>query len=297
MEDCFSSSGRYYIRKAKAIRAVVQLFRPHALSDGDLVGVLKSLLDDNIFQSDYYAKEVFPELFPSAEEIPTQTQTVGFAAKLKMTQESKGSWLCHQLYSRADYSDFTISCEGRDYPVHKAVVCLQSEYFSTACRGFKEAEKNRIDLQEDDPQAVQLMVYFFYHEDYGVTQNTPTKEDPIDILGQPIVPQDSSQLDTHIKVHVLANKYCLDKLKALSQTKFRHAAGKYYSSEDFLQAAREVYKMELQALKAEVVAAFAHNCEELLRKEMVRNILLEVPKLGTDVLLYLNPKPSKFEKW
>lgn len=99
MEDCFSSSGRYYIRKAKAIRAVVQLFRPHALSDGDLVGVLKSLLDDNIFQSDYYAKEVFPELFPSAEEIPTQTQTVGFAAKLKMTQESKGSWLCHQYVS------------------------------------------------------------------------------------------------------------------------------------------------------------------------------------------------------
>lgn len=96
---------------------------------------------------------------------------------------------------------------------------------------------------------------------------------------------------------MLADKYCLDKLKALSQTKFRDAAGKYYSSEDFLQAAREVYKMELQALKAEVVGTFARNHEELLRKEMVRNVLLEVPKLGTDVLLYLNPKPRKFEKW
>lgn len=141
------------------------------------------------------------------------------------------------------------------------------------------------------------MVCFFYHEDYGVTQNALTKEDPREILGQPIVPQDSSQLDTHIKVHVLADKYCLDKLKALSQTKFRDAAGKYYSSEDFLQAAREVYKMELQALKAEVVGTFARSHEELLRKEMVRNVLLKVPKLGTDVLLYLNPKPRKFEKW
>ncbi|ELQ33847.1 hypothetical protein OOU_Y34scaffold00864g3 [Pyricularia oryzae Y34] len=290
-------NGRYYIRKAKAIRAVVQQFRPHALWDEDLVGVLKSLLDDNMFLSDYYANEAFPELFPSAEENPTETQTAGSETELKMTQESKGSWLCHRLYSHADYSDFMISGDGKDYRVHKAVVCPQSEYFSTACRAFKEAETNRIDLQEDDPQAVQLMVCFFYHEDYGVTQNALTKEDPREILGQPIVPQDSSQLDTHIKVHVLADKYCLDKLKALSQTKFRDAAGKYYSSEDFLQAAREVYKMELQALKAEVVGTFARSHEELLRKEMVRNVLLKVPKLGTDVLLYLNPKPRKFEKW
>ncbi|EHA58135.1 hypothetical protein MGG_15320 [Pyricularia oryzae 70-15] len=177
-----------------------------------------------MFLSDYYANEAFPELFPSAEENPTETQTAGSETELKMTQESKGSWLCHRLYSHADYSDFMISGDGKDYRVHKAVVCPQSEYFSTACRAFKEAETNRIDLQEDDPQAVQLMVCFFYHEDYGVTQNALTKEDPREILGQPIVPQDSSQLDTHIKVHVLADKYCLDKLKALSQTKFRDAA-------------------------------------------------------------------------
>ncbi|KAI6344750.1 hypothetical protein MCOR25_011068 [Pyricularia grisea] len=154
-----------------------------------------------------------------------------------------------------------------------------------------------IDLQEDDPRAVELMVYFLYHENYDVSQNIQKKEDENETLGQPIVPLDSSELETHIKVHVLADKYCLDKLKALSQTKFRDAAGKYYSSEDFLQAAQEVYDMKLQALKAEVVGAFARNYEELLREETVRDFLVEkVPELGTDVFLYLNPILHNFKK-
>lgn len=33
------------------------------------------------------------------------------------------------------YSDLVVRCEGRDFKVHKVIVCGQSEFFSTICDG------------------------------------------------------------------------------------------------------------------------------------------------------------------
>ncbi|KAK3338099.1 hypothetical protein B0H65DRAFT_477731 [Neurospora tetraspora] len=45
------------------------------------------------------------------------------------------------LYSSGEYSDLVISCGGRKYHVHRAIVCTQSEFFSAACRGsFKASD-------------------------------------------------------------------------------------------------------------------------------------------------------------
>lgn len=37
------------------------------------------------------------------------------------------------------YSDLTLRCGSKDFKVHKAVVCAQSEFFANACKpeGFK----------------------------------------------------------------------------------------------------------------------------------------------------------------
>ncbi|CAO2654038.1 Nn.00g107710.m01.CDS01 [Neocucurbitaria sp. VM-36] len=71
------------------------------------------------------------------------------------------------LFESGRYSDLTIVCGGKRYPVHRALLATRSTFFEGACRnGFREAETGVIDLTEDDPEAVEYMVNYFYHLDY-----------------------------------------------------------------------------------------------------------------------------------
>jgi hypothetical protein len=71
------------------------------------------------------------------------------------------------LFENGKYSDLTLVCGIKRYQVHRAVVCPRSEFFEGAVRHpFRESETGVIDLTEDDPEAVEHMVNYFYHLDY-----------------------------------------------------------------------------------------------------------------------------------
>ncbi|OIW22532.1 hypothetical protein CONLIGDRAFT_587322, partial [Coniochaeta ligniaria NRRL 30616] len=71
------------------------------------------------------------------------------------------------LYKDGKYSDLTIVCGESTYRAHKAVLCTRSQFFAKACDGaFQEASTGVIDLSQDDPQAVKMMMHYFYHLDY-----------------------------------------------------------------------------------------------------------------------------------
>ncbi|KAF2264147.1 hypothetical protein CC78DRAFT_247632 [Lojkania enalia] len=71
------------------------------------------------------------------------------------------------LFECGKYSDLTIICGIKRYPVHRAIVCSRSTFFDGACRNlFRESESGIIDLTEDDPEAVEHMVNYLYHLDY-----------------------------------------------------------------------------------------------------------------------------------
>lgn len=53
------------------------------------------------------------------------------------------------------------------YPVHRALLASRSDFFEGVCRNpFQESGTGVIDLTEDDPEAVEHMVHYFYHLDY-----------------------------------------------------------------------------------------------------------------------------------
>ncbi|KAF9700927.1 hypothetical protein EKO04_000986 [Ascochyta lentis] len=71
------------------------------------------------------------------------------------------------LFECGKYSDLTIVCGSKRYPVHRALLATRSTFFEGACRGgFQESSTGVIDLTEDDAEAVEHMVHYFYHLDY-----------------------------------------------------------------------------------------------------------------------------------
>jgi hypothetical protein len=89
-----------------------------------------------------------------------------------------------RLLDTGKFSDFTITCQGRKWKVHKAIVCSQSEVLEAASRFGKvglhqpfkarvlwliltqEATENKIDLPEDDPEIVEYILRFMYERNY-----------------------------------------------------------------------------------------------------------------------------------
>jgi len=71
------------------------------------------------------------------------------------------------LFECGKYSDLTIVCGSKRYSVHRVLLATRSTFFEGACRGgFQESSTGVIDLTEDDAEAVEHMVHYFYHLDY-----------------------------------------------------------------------------------------------------------------------------------
>ncbi|KAH7366587.1 hypothetical protein BKA66DRAFT_193310 [Pyrenochaeta sp. MPI-SDFR-AT-0127] len=72
------------------------------------------------------------------------------------------------LLETGEYSDLTITCGDDTYHVHKLLVCSQSSFFKKAEKFpvGKEAAEAKIDLPEDEPAVVKLLIQFLYEGEY-----------------------------------------------------------------------------------------------------------------------------------
>lgn len=77
---------------------------------------------------------------------------------------------------------------------------------------FKEAQQRKIDLKEDDPNIVELMVKFFYTFDYD---NAPT-------------PPEISPLGLHARIYTIADKYEVLVLKSIALAKLKSCLSASY---------------------------------------------------------------------
>jgi len=76
------------------------------------------------------------------------------------SSRSKTPAKCPSMFESGKYSDLTIVCGNKSYPVHRALLASRSSFFDGACRNaFKESSTGIIDLSEDDPEAVEHMVH------------------------------------------------------------------------------------------------------------------------------------------
>ncbi|KAK4939979.1 hypothetical protein LTR10_019831 [Elasticomyces elasticus] len=97
------------------------------------------------------------------------------------------------LLKSGQYSDFIIHCQGYEFKLHRAVVCVASPMLNKACSGsFKEAKEGRIDLSEDDPAILARVILYLYTNDYDVADLPAFFEGMIRNTGSQTAQTDSS---------------------------------------------------------------------------------------------------------
>ncbi|KAJ6256853.1 hypothetical protein Dda_8722 [Drechslerella dactyloides] len=73
-----------------------------------------------------------------------------------------------KLLESGKYSDFKIKCGSKEWLVHRAIICPQSEFFTRICdSNFKEGVNSELDLSADDPDHIEQMLHFLYSGQYN----------------------------------------------------------------------------------------------------------------------------------
>jgi len=179
-----------------------------------------------------------------------------------------------KCFQTQEYADLIINCGAMSWKAHKVIVCSQSKVLKAACRGFfKETTTGIIELPDDDPKIVQLMLSFFYTTDYEMD----FKEAPGRIL------------QMHVQTFTLADKYDVPALMSLAKQNYEELL-MTASFQDYLGSIPDVYVLPRcgNSLRKPVIKFARERMKPEFQKENIRKevamILEEVPEFGFDVL-------------
>ncbi|TLD15304.1 hypothetical protein E2P81_ATG09784 [Venturia nashicola] len=220
------------------------------------------------------------------------------------------------LFELGKYSDLTITSGIRRYAVHKAIVCSRSGFFDGACSNpFKESESGTIDLSEDDLEAVDYIVHYFYYLEYlttprvqprGTTLSSPlaspisqkhfhskytklsfdsiidknhSKVDEIKSAAEQQAKGSTSNLTLYAKVYAIAEN--IQGLKTMAKNKFSAQMAYHWDSPEVPLAIQEVYETTVDSNRGlrDIITSTFRYYPELAQRRDVEVIVKEIPKL------------------
>lgn len=88
---------------------------------------------------------------------------VAVSKKRGRPEAAKPCTVGSQLWAEREFADGLMECEGRQFPVHRAVVCAASPVLKAAFSGgMAEARKAEYTINDSTPEAVELMLRYTY---------------------------------------------------------------------------------------------------------------------------------------
>ncbi|KAG0647656.1 hypothetical protein D0Z07_6778 [Hyphodiscus hymeniophilus] len=180
---------------------------------------------------------------------------------------------------------------------HQALL-VTSPWFAEACARFSdEVSERRIDLIDEDLDAVGCFLEFLYTGDYFPRKLPRSRELERD-LSLPSVDETGDQLLKHARVYTLGETLNLPSLKSLASSKI-HCVNSTAKGE--IAYARYVYahtQKDDQSIRAPVANFWATRSHTLRAEaeDEFRMMCLEFPQFGYDVLTRVLDEKLKREK-
>lgn len=238
-----------------------------------------------------------------------ENNTTALVAKSDNTTAEK-------LLRSEKYSDLTIVCQGRQFKVHKAILCPQSDVISRLCDiDMAERRTGIIEHEEFDADTVERMINFAYKKEYDVTrrpkyepdeevEDSITGMDSLAIEDAPTtggvtLPQDKSDADApicddeeptelsntdkwviHARVYSLGDYYDMPELRGHACGCFMEVADHELEDSDlegFDKVAREVCRT---TIREDGSAGYSHDSP--LRSGFLSLVPRYAPKLALD---------------
>ncbi|EMF10340.1 uncharacterized protein SEPMUDRAFT_13303, partial [Sphaerulina musiva SO2202] len=135
-----------------------------------------------------------------------------------------------RLLVTGEHSDLIITCNGHKWSVHKAIVCLASDFFQACCKNFKEASSGVIDLPDDRSDAVNALLWYAYTANYDDTKECSVSDGQL--IPRPML--------FNVLVHTVGDKYGMRNLCQLAEAKFEKHATTEWRSDGFADAIIEM---------------------------------------------------------
>nr|OQO28802.1 hypothetical protein B0A51_04247 [Rachicladosporium sp. CCFEE 5018]OQO31236.1 hypothetical protein B0A51_02077 [Rachicladosporium sp. CCFEE 5018] len=174
------------------------------------------------------------------------------------------------LFETGQATDFTITCGKKSWAVHGFVLNLYSDVLACACDGnFKETAARSIDLSIDGEACVKALISYMYAFDYALDDC------------------ESEPYTTHVNMILLANKYDIQHLLKLANTKLvRILSGTPLKlTDDLVSATKLAYDAEgpTAAYREALVKAVIKSSEDDF--EGYCAIIRQLPSLSQDVAI------------
>ncbi|KAI3571955.1 hypothetical protein IWW34DRAFT_893620, partial [Fusarium oxysporum f. sp. albedinis] len=158
-----------------------------------------------------------------------------------------------------------IYSRGRQYNAYRAIVCPQSPVIAKKCK-FQDATQSTscdtcgtspgyyFDFLDDNPQAVDCLIQYFYQQDYQSSCYSLKMKDAESCDAEHEVSASLSEQDDiddsypilHVRVYALAELYGILSLKRLALEKFNKTIQENVQTHRFLASVEEAYTSTVQ---------------------------------------------------
>ncbi|ERF69232.1 hypothetical protein EPUS_01189 [Endocarpon pusillum Z07020] len=215
-----------------------------------------------------------------------------------------------QLLRTGAFADCTVTCRGRSWPAHRNVLSPRCDFFKCCFDGrFTEGQTRVIVMEDDDPVAVDGMLFYLYTLDYPVelyqrllgTETSSGSDSGIE--DEETTGQDAKVYwSFDLSMYTIADKYGLTELREMAENALlgkADLAGKEQqlltNMDGFVALLEDLYGLgetsdQMSQLRTQIVSSTCEAITHHVRDQRISTLISDVPEFAVDLVEAIGKK-------